>query len=197
MLRTLTSTLLILSLVLLPACGSTGHDDHDHDAHTDAFKDVKKAVCVLSSTEGNTATGTITLTQTKDGLLVEAEVSGLTPNAMHGFHVHEFGDITKADGTAAGDHYNPEKVDHGLPTHKEGETHTATGGHAGDFGNLEADANGVAKYSKTFTNISLTGKNAVIGRGIIVHAKPDDGGQPTGNAGPRIAQGVIGIAKSE
>jgi Cu-Zn family superoxide dismutase len=196
--RTLPATLLLLALGLLPACGGGGSDEHDHGDHANAFEDVSKAVCVLSPTSnGEGVAGTVTFTQTKEGLLVEAEVTGLTPNSKHGFHVHQFGDLSKDDGTATGGHYDPTGSDHGLPKEHEGHDHMETGGHAGDFGNLEADDTGKATYSETFYNISLTGKNAVLGRGIIVHANEDDGGQPTGNAGPRIAQGVIGIAKVE
>ena len=133
-------------------------------------------------------------------MLVEANVSGLNPDSKHGFHVHQWGDISANDGTATGGHYDPQQVGvHGLPqAHAHGdETHHMTGGHAGDFGNLETDAEGNATYSKTFENLSLTGHNAVLGRAVIVHIKEDDGGQPTGNAGARVAQGVIGIANPE
>ena len=66
------------------------------------------------------------------------------------------------------------------------------------MGNLVAGANGVANYKEVLKNISLVGsKNSIIGRGIIVHAKADDGGQPTGNAGARVGIGVIGIVKPE
>ena len=69
--------------------------------------------------------------------------------------------------------------------------------HAGDLGNLTADNDGKAHYELTVKNISVAGtKNPVIGRGVIVHAKVDDGGQPVGNAGGRIACGVIGVANA-
>ncbi|MFN3165451.1 MAG: superoxide dismutase family protein [Phycisphaeraceae bacterium] len=208
MTRNVTSNLpaifLILALALVPACGG-GHDDHDHadGEHAGAFENISKAVCVLSPTqhtELTNVTGTITFTQTKDGLLVKAQVSGLKPNSKHGFHVHQFGDLTKADGTATGGHYNPGNAEkHSLPEDHEDHGHSITGGHAGDLGNLESDADGNATYEKTFANITLTGKNAVLGRGIIVHLDEDKGidAQPTGGAGPRVAQGVIGIAQVE
>lgn len=121
---------------------------------------------------------------------IVADISGLTANGKHAIHIHEFGDISAADGTATGGHYNPEGHDHGLPDSKMR--------HAGDFGNLEADADGKAKFELTVDNLTLNGaKNPILGRGMIIHAGPDDGGQPTGNAGARIAQGVIGVAKAE
>lgn len=202
--RMYTAILTALSLAFFTACGGSDHDGHGHgDGDHDAFAEVSKAVCVLTPTNNQDlpgVTGTITFTQTKSGVLVVAEVTGLTPNGKHGFHVHQWGDISGADGKATGGHYDPTgEADHGLPDAHEhdGETHHMTGGHAGDFGNLEADENGVASYSKTFEDISLTDKNAVLGRAIIVHIKEDDGGQPTGNAGARVAQGVIGIANPE
>ena len=66
--------------------------------------------------------------------------------------------------------------------------------HAGDLGNLQADNDGKVRYEISVKNITIAGtKNPIIGRGVIVHAKPDDGGQPVGNAGARIACGVIGV----
>lgn len=74
---------------------------------------------------------------------------------------------------------------------------------AGDLGNIEANDNGVAKVSVTDSHISLTGHLSVVGRSLVVHEDPDDLGQgghelskTTGNAGARLACGVIGIAKA-
>jgi|GEM_PF-888444 len=206
--RMLTATLTVLTLSLMTACsGGDDHADHgDHGAEPNAFAQVSKAVCVLSPTSGTDlkdVSGTITFTQTKAGVLVEANVTGLTPNSKHGFHVHQWGDISDSDsGKATGGHYNPTGAEeHSLPNvEPHGDHHHATtGGHAGDLGNLEADAQGNATYSQTYENISLTGDNAILGRGIIVHLDEDKGidAQPTGGAGPRVAQGVIGIADPE
>lgn len=205
MLRILTTSLTVLALTLLTACdGGSDHDDHGHaEGEHNAFAEVSKAICVLSPTNNADLTGvngTITFTRTKSGVLVEANVSGLKPNSKHGFHVHQWGDVSVADGTGTGGHYNPAgSEEHSLPEahDHDGEEHHMTGGHAGDMGNLESDADGNASYSKTFENISLIGENAILGRAIIVHLNEDDGGQPTGNAGPRVAQGVIGIANPE
>jgi superoxide dismutase, Cu-Zn family len=144
-------------------------------------------VAVLAPTEGNNVHGTVTFTELPDGKIkVVAHVEGLAPNSKHGFHVHEFGDLSAPDGMATGGHFNPEKHEHAMPDHPVR--------HAGDFGNLEANGQGVADYELVVDNITLRdGKDAIIGRGLIVHAKPDDGGQPTGNAGARLAQAVIGV----
>ena len=90
-------------------------------------------------------------------------------------------------GASAGGHFNPEGHDHGLPATEKR--------HAGDFGNVTADAAGKAKFSLVVDNLTVSKWNGVAGRSVIVHAKADDGGQPTGNAGGRVACGVIGVAK--
>lgn len=202
--RILATSLTFIALCCFTACeGGSGHDGHDHgEGEHNAFSEVSKAVCVLSSTNNEDlpgVTGTITFTQTKSGVLVEANVTGLKPDSKHGFHVHQWGNISAADGTGTGGHYNPGGAEHGLPSvhDHDGEAHAMTGGHAGDLGNLESDSDGNAIYSKTYEDLSLTSDKAILGRAIIVHLNEDDGGQPTGNAGPRVAQGVIGIANPE
>lgn len=152
---------------------------------------VSTLIAVLQPTAGNEAHGTVVFErQGRNEVRITARVRGLEPNAEHAIHVHEFGDMRSDDGTSAGGHYNPEGHPHALP-------HAAER-HAGDFGNLEADSNGEAVLTLTVDNISLAGRNnPVIGRAVIVHAQPDDGGQPTGNAGPRIAAGVIGVVNPD
>jgi Cu-Zn family superoxide dismutase len=68
--------------------------------------------------------------------------------------------------------------------------------HEGDMGNIIADDKGVAHLEITDKMMSFEGKNSIIGRGVIVHAKEDDlVSQPVGNAGARVACGTIAIAK--
>jgi Cu-Zn family superoxide dismutase len=117
---------------------------------------------------------------------VYAEVSGLTPG-RHGFHIHEYGDASIADGTAAGAHFNPGNKMHGGPDSPER--------HVGDLGNIEADRSGNAKYNRLDKRISLTGRNSIIGRSIVIKEAQDDfKTQPGGAAGARVAIGVIGIS---
>lgn len=128
-----------------------------------------------------------------DKIRVDADITGLTPG-KHGMHVHEWGDCgANAKGEAgggAGGHFNPTMVDHGAPN--------SGAHHPGDFGNLEADAKGRAVYSMTMNagTFSMTegDKLNILGRAVIVHEKVDDYGQPTGNAGGRIACGLINVA---
>ena len=152
-----------------------------------AGNEIQKAVCVLHPTEGNDVGGIITFIQTKDGVKIVADVEGLTPG-KHGFHIHEYGDCSSKDGKSAGGHFNPTNKKHGSPDAEER--------HVGDLGNLIANDQGRAHYERIDIVISLNGPYSIIGRGIIVHAGEDDFvTQPTGDAGARVACGVIGIAK--
>ena len=93
----------------------------------------------------------------------------------------------------AGPHYNPHGKTHGGP---DSEVR-----HVGDLGNVEAGANGVGTYELSDHQINLYGENSIIGRSVVCHSKTDDLGKggddeslKTGNAGARVACGVIGLA---
>jgi superoxide dismutase, Cu-Zn family len=145
------------------------------------------AVCVLNPTAGNQAHGVVTFTKQAGGIKIVADLEGMTPGE-HGFHVHEFGDCSAPDGISAGGHYNPDKKAHGGPMDMER--------HVGDLGKVTAGADGKAHYELMDTMVAFNGPHSIIGRGVILHAQPDDfKTQPTGNAGARIACGVIGIGK--
>jgi len=142
------------------------------------------ATASLSPTTGNTARGTVTFTEDGDEVRVRASLSGLKPNAEHGFHVHEKGDCSSGDGMSTGGHFNPGGKAHGPQAAEH---------HAGDMPSLNADAYGNATASFELKGVSIgSGSADLVGRGLIVHRDPDDyKTQPTGNAGPRIACGVI------
>lgn len=149
--------------------------------------DVSKAVCVLYPTQGNKVSGTVIFTATEKGVRVVADIHGLT-EGKHGFHIHEYGDCTAPDGSSAGGHFNPMGESHGGP--KDAMRHM------GDMGNIVADANGDAHVDYYDNVIALSGRNSIIGRSVIVHKDADDlKSQPSGNAGGRVAYGVIGIGK--
>ncbi|MBB64646.1 MAG: superoxide dismutase [Waddliaceae bacterium] len=151
-----------------------------------AYPQVEKATTVLSPTRGNNVFGTVTFTQVDDGVLVEADIHGLEPG-NHGFHVHHLGDIDSSDGTATKGHFNPHSMDHGGPFSEVR--------HAGDLGNITADSSGYARYHRIDKWLSLNGPASIVGRSVIVHAANDDlHSQPTGAAGARVAQGVIGVS---
>ncbi|XP_050596020.1 superoxide dismutase [Cu-Zn] [Bombus affinis] len=148
-----------------------------------------KAVCVLQGE----VKGTLYFEQSDSSspVKVTGQVTGLK-QGLHGFHIHEFGDNTNGC-TSAGPHFNPLKKDHGGPD--------AEVRHVGDLGNVEANANGVANVNITDKVIQLQGPHNIIGRTLVVHADPDDLGKggvelskTTGNAGARLACGVVGIA---
>lgn len=147
---------------------------------------ITKAVCIVQPLGDSKVTGKVTFTQQKDGVEVVAELTGLAPGE-HGFHVHEFGDCSMADGVCAGGHFNPTGAPHGGPEAEQR--------HVGDLGNVKADQSGKAMYKRVDKMIALNGPNSIIGRSVIVHAGADDlKTQPSGNAGARIGCGVIGIA---
>ena len=133
-------------------------------------------------------TGTITFKEVEGGVEVTANVEGLTPG-KHGYHVHETGDCSAPDGSSAGGHFNPSGHKHGAP---DGAEH-----HEGDFGNLTAGKDGKATMTFTMKGITVgEGPTSILGKGFIVHAKADDlKTQPTGNAGDRVACGVIEAKK--
>jgi Cu-Zn family superoxide dismutase len=148
----------------------------------------QKAVCVLHPLGEHKAHGMVVFTRKGEEILVTGEVKGLAPG-LHGFHVHEFGDCSAPDGMATGGHFNPTGAMHGGPHSKSR--------HVGDLGNIKADGRGVAVINMTDRLIKLSGPHSIVGRALIVHAKADDEkSQPAGDAGGRIACGVIGIAKS-
>lgn len=157
---------------------------------TSTVADERKAIVTLY--KGNEAVGDILFVQEQvDGIVkVNGTVRGLVPG-HHGFHVHEKGDI-RNNCIAAGAHFNPENKRHGAPNDTER--------HVGDLGNIDANADGVANLSFTDSLISLSGPHSIIGRALVVHSGTDDLGKggteeslKTGNAGSRIACGVIGI----
>ncbi|NBN98594.1 MAG: superoxide dismutase family protein [Flavobacteriia bacterium] len=140
--------------------------------------------------------GKVIFTEYVDLGLVEIEVDliGLRRNGVHGFHIHQYGDISEGCNSMCA-HFNPYGKKHGGPNSKEH--------HLGDLGNLEADSYGRVRTKIVNRGIKLHGSRTnVIGRGLVIHADEDDlglGGNPesliTGNAGKRIACAIIGHAK--
>lgn len=170
-----------------PTTESATESDAVATGTTEMTDSPDKAIAVLHPTEGNKVGGTVTFTKEADGVRVVANLNGLTPGE-HGFHVHETGDCSSADGSSAGGHFNPEDQPHGAPD--------SEARHTGDFGNITADEAGNATYDRIDKNATLSGKDSVIGRAVIVHAKADDlKSQPSGDAGSREACGVIGVAQ--
>lgn len=144
---------------------------------------------IKGTAEKSPIAGAVELSEVPEGLKVAAHLQGV-PAGKHGFHIHENGSCAD-EGKAAGGHFNPDGVQHGHVT-KDG----FAAAHAGDFGNIEAAENGHAVLEAVIPGLSLTeGKYNVAGKAIILHEKEDDFGQPTGNAGGRIACGIIEAEK--
>lgn len=144
-----------------------------------------RATAALQPTKGSKAFGEATFEQVGNKVRVIVFAQGLKPNQEHGFHIHEVGDCGSGDGMSTKGHFNP----HGKP-----HAHPATGErHAGDLPALKSGKGGRGKFDVMMDIITVgPGPAGVVGRGLIIHADPDDyKTQPTGNAGARIACGVI------
>jgi len=144
-----------------------------------------RATAQLQPTKGNKTFGEATFEQVGDKVRVVVFVQGLKPGQEHGLHIHEAGDCSSGDGMSAKGHFNPHGKPHGNPASAER--------HAGDVPSLKANKAGRANVQVDVDGITVTpGPASIIGRGLVVHANPDDyTTQPHGNAGARIACGVI------
>lgn len=183
-----------LALLAHLGCASSGAT-HDH-AHEDAGppRMLGTATATLEARSDTAVTGTVTFTEREevfDGkrsivIDVRYDITGITPGDTRGFHIHEVGDCSAPDATSAGGHFNPGGHQHGPSDHAMS--------HAGDLGNITANPAGRAEGLITgLTKITLgPGDHNILGRSVIVHAQTDDlSTQPTGNAGARVACGII------
>lgn len=163
-----------------------------------------KAICVLTNTVNNVS-GYIEFEETNDKrIMISIKIKGLK-KGKHGFHIHEAGDLTDECQSACS-HFNPTNKKHGGPEDKER--------HAGDLGNIVANSKGEVNMRMIDDVIKLKGKYSIIGRCVVIHENEDDLGKggldkngnvidkvlnneslKTGNAGKRIACGVIGYSK--
>ncbi|MBD3163024.1 MAG: superoxide dismutase family protein [Candidatus Eisenbacteria bacterium] len=180
-----------LAALLVVGCG--GQTEQQADTETTGGTEetqaeapsALRAVALLEPTEGNDVHGRVEFEVVDGGVRVHAEVEGLTPG-LHGFHVHEKGDCSAPDAGSAGGHFAPHGNPHGAPDDLPTERHV------GDLGNLNADSTGVARYDRIDMVISLEGENSIVDKAVIVHSGEDDlESQPTGDAGARVACGVI------
>jgi Cu-Zn family superoxide dismutase len=143
------------------------------------------ASAVLEARSASTVTGRVSFREQQGGVRAQVELHGLAPGSEHGFHVHDKGDCSAADATSAGGHFNPAGTAHGR----------AGSGvhHAGDAPSVVADAHGDVKIDLVLDGVTLApGPTSIVGRAVVVHRDRDDfTSQPAGNAGPRVACGVI------
>lgn len=145
-----------------------------------------RATAQLQPTKGSKTFGEATFEEVGGGKVhVVIYVQGLKPGQEHGLHIHEVGDCSSGDGMSTKGHFNPFGKPHAHSSTPER--------HAGDLPALKAGKEGRAKVDVMLDVITVApGLASIVGRGLIVHADPDDyRTQPTGNAGARIACGVI------
>jgi len=143
------------------------------------------AIAVLTPRADTEVAGTVTFTQTGEGVVVVANISGVAPG-LHGIHLHENGDCGTGDFTSTGGHFNPTGDPHGGPDDAIR--------HAGDFGNISigADGSGHLELLTEMLTVEPDAETTVIGRAVILHEGEDDlESQPTGAAGARLACGTV------
>ena len=164
-------------------------------ATDDNLSTTRNAICILYPDNNSGVHGIVSFQQQNvtSAVQIIANVRGLKPNSLHGFHVHEFGDLSEGCKTA-GPHYNPYGKSHGGPLDRER--------HVGDLGNLKTDEKGNGYLAVTDPLIKLFGENSVLGRSMVVHESEDDLGRgnhndskTTGHSGARVACGVIALAE--
>lgn len=157
------------------------------------IKNYNKIRGVVVLLKQNGISGTIHMIEKLKGVEFKYFITGLS-DGKHGFHIHEFGDLTQGC-TSACKHYNPLHKSHGSLTSNER--------HLGDLGNI-ISMNKIAKGTIFAKSISLNfaKKYCIVGRMLVVHKDADDlglGGNPeslkTGNAGERLTCGIIGLKK--
>ena len=132
-------------------------------------------------------TGTVALTEGTGGVQVSASVEKLPPG-FHAFHVHAVGKCDGPDFKSAGGHFNPLHKQHGLKNPQ--------GSHVGDMADIEVGADGKGSAKTVAHGATLSGGESSLfhpdGTTLVIHASQDDGmTDPAGNAGARIACGVI------
>ncbi|MBB1061730.1 superoxide dismutase family protein [Marilutibacter spongiae] len=178
------------SLGLLAAC-STAPAPKPAPAPAPApVSTAKAAEVVLTAASASLVSGKLNVRPGADGVYLGGEIGGLTPGSLHAIHIHENGDCSAVDASSAGGHFNPAGSPHGR---------VGQGAHhGGDMDNINANGEGVAQVNVHAEGVTLGGGafNDVAGRAVIVHAAGDDyTSQPSGNAGKRVACGIIKVTE--
>ncbi len=147
------------------------------------FGRTKSAVATLTPSPTSGVTGIVSFSGGGTSVEVRVIASGLQPGSIHAFHVHAIGNCASADFLSAGDHFNPTHKPHG----PQDQPH-----HAGDMPSLLADPTGKIDTRFTLEGVTLGGTDGFVGHAVVLHASADNyDAQPSGNAGARIACGVI------
>ena len=147
------------------------------------FSRTKSAVATLTPSATSSVTGIVAFSGGSTSVDVHVTAAGLQPGSIHGFHVHDIGNCASADFLSAGDHFNPTHKPHG----PQDKPH-----HAGDMPSLLADPAGKIDARFTLEGVTIGGADGFVGHAVVIHASADNfDAQPSGNAGARIACGVI------
>ena len=177
----------VLASLFFTGCIFVHATDSSHSAEAKAHAHAAggaRANATLEARSSAMLSGTASFREQQGGVLIEIEVHHAPPG-WHAVHVHEKGDCSAPDASSAGGHFNPLAKNHGSPQAPEH--------HCGDLGNFWVDEQGEGRHVLLMSELTVAdGPNSVRGRALIVHAGVDDlVTQPTGNAGGRIACGVI------
>jgi superoxide dismutase, Cu-Zn family len=184
---------LILSVMfVLAACGSGNEEgtteNEPETTGEEQSKEPMETIKVSMKNQDDEEIGTAELKEHDGATMISLDVSDL-PEGEHGFHIHENGSCEAPDFKSAGGHYNPEDVDHG--------TESDNGPHAGDMENIEVAEDGTIQTEMMNDKVTLKAgeENSLLkegGTALVIHAGADDmESQPSGDAGDRIACGVI------
>ncbi len=203
----------IMFAAILAACGANNEDEEDIDENTETEEDAaseneqgnqdeagstdeempdnaaaeEEVLVSMEDAEGNVV-ATATLTEGDEGVNILLDAEGL-PAGTKGFHIHENAECEAPDFESAGGHYNPTDANHGFDD--------PDGPHAGDLPNIEIQEDGTTSEEVTADMVTLDreGENSLYadgGTALVIHSDADDYvSQPAGDAGNRIACGVI------
>lgn len=178
---------LLTVTALLSACGTTPTPAPRPAATVAVVPPVQRAEAALASASASLVSGRVVLLPAIQGVRITGTIGGLRAGGSFGFHVHERGDCSAVDASSAGAHFNPSGQPHGRAG-------AELAHHLGDMDNLLADGDGVVQIDRILRGASLGGaaETNLLGKALIVHADADDyRSQPAGNAGARLACGVI------
>ncbi|KRG87301.1 superoxide dismutase [Stenotrophomonas daejeonensis] len=175
---------------LLGACATQPPAEPPAPPAPPAVSTAQLAEANLAPASASLVSGRLALVPEAGGVHITGVIGGLPRGRQVAFHVHEKGDCSAVDAASAGGHFNPAAQPHGRAGSG---TH-----HAGDMDNLQADAAGVVHMDMHLHGVTLGGgaANDIAGRALVVHADADDyRSQPAGNAGARVACGVIRVTR--